>query len=72
MEVEEGKTTVTDFRVENEKLIATVDGGDREVDLDFGNIELFGVKDLDGDGSMEAVISKWCICRLSFCGILRC
>lgn len=59
VEVEEGKATVTDFRVENEKLIATVDGEDREVDLDSGNIELFGVKDLDGDGSMEAVISHF-------------
>lgn len=59
VEIEEGKAAVTDFRVEGEKLIATVDGEDREVDLDFGNIELFGVKDLDGDGSMEAVISHF-------------
>ena len=57
--VEEGQTVVTDFRVEGEKLIATIDGEDREVDLDFGNIKLFGVKDLDGDGSMEAVISHF-------------
>lgn len=59
VEIEEGKAAVTDFRVEGEKLIATVDGEDREVDLDFGNIELFGVKDLDGDGNMEAVISHF-------------
>lgn len=59
VEIEEGKAAVTDFRVEGEKLIATVDGEDREVDLDFGNIELFGVKDLDGDGSMETVISHF-------------
>lgn len=59
VEVEEGNAAVTDFRVEGEKLIATVDGEDREVDLDFGNIELFGVKDLDGDGNMEAVISHF-------------
>ena len=57
--VVEGQTVVTDFRVEGEKLIATIDGEDREVDLDFGNIKLFGVKDLDGDGSMEAVISHF-------------
>lgn len=57
--VEEGQAVVTDFRVEGEKLIATIDGEDREVDLDFGNIKLFGVKDLDGDGSMEAVISHF-------------
>lgn len=59
VEVEEGQAVVTDFRVEGEKLIATIDGEDREVDLDFGNIKLFGVKDLDGDGSMEAVISHF-------------
>lgn len=58
-ETEEAAATATAFRVDDEKLIATVDGEERTVDLDFGNINLIGVKDLDGDGSIEAVICRF-------------
>ena len=58
--VEEGQAVVTDFHiVEDMKLIATVDGEDREVKLECGFIKLYGVKDLDGDGSMEAVVCEY-------------
>lgn len=51
---------ISNYRVEDdEKLIATVDGEDREVDLDIGKTALFGVKDLDGDGNMEAIASHY-------------
>lgn len=60
--MEEGTTTkhISNYRVEDdENLIATVDGEDREVDLDIGKTILFGVKDLDGDGNMEAIASHY-------------
>lgn len=51
---------ISNYRVEDdEKLIATVDGEDREVGLDIGKTVLFGVKDLDGDGNMEAIASHY-------------
>ncbi|MGM9732527.1 MAG: hypothetical protein ACI3YT_00175, partial [Prevotella sp.] len=42
-----------------ETLIATIAGEDRELKLELGNTELYGYKDLDGDGSMEAVVSHF-------------
>ena len=60
VEKEENKIVVTDFRiVEDKKLIATVDGEDRGVKLECGFIKLYGVKDLDGDGSMDAVVCEY-------------
>lgn len=51
---------ISNYRVEDiENLIATVDGEDREVDLDIGRTALYGVKDLDGDGNMEAIVSHY-------------
>ena len=60
--MEEVTTTkhISNYRVEDiENLIATVDGEDREVDLDIGRTALYGVKDLDGDGNMEAIVSHY-------------
>lgn len=51
---------ISNYRVEDdENLIATVDGEDREVGLDIGKTVLFEVKDLDGDGNMEAIASHY-------------
>lgn len=56
MEAEEQQPTVTKYKVEGEKLKAWLGDEEQTVKLDFGNINLIEVKDLDGDGNMEAVI----------------
>ena len=55
----EGQSSVSEYRVDGETLIATIAGEDRELKLELGNTELYGYKDLDGDGSMEAVVSHF-------------
>lgn len=55
---EENAVFVTNYRMEDdENLIATIDGQDRIVDLNIGKTKLFEVGDLDGDGSVEAIVS---------------
>lgn len=57
---EEAKAAVSNYRVEDdENLIATIDGEDRDVNLQIGKTQLFEVRDLDGDGSMEAIVSHY-------------
>lgn len=58
-DVPEGQSSVSEYRVDGETLIATIAGEDRELKLELGNTELYGYKDLDGDGSMEAVVSHF-------------
>lgn len=53
---EEAEPVATEYKVEGEKLKAWLGDEERTVKLNFENINLIGVKDLDGDGSMEAVI----------------
>lgn len=56
----ETKSTVSNYRVENdENLIATIDGEDRNVDLQIGKTLLFEIGDIDNDGSMEAIVSHY-------------
>lgn len=59
VDVPEGQSSVSEYRVDGETLIATIAGEDRELKLELGNTELYGYKDLDGDGSMEAVVSHF-------------
>ena len=58
-DVPEGQSSVSEYRVDGETLIATIAGEDRELKLELGNTALYGYKDLDGDGSMEAVVSHF-------------
>lgn len=55
-ETEEQQPVATKYKVEGEKLKAWLGDEERTVKLNFENINLISVKDLDGDGSMEAVI----------------
>ena len=59
VDVPEGQSYVSEYRVDGETLIATIAGEDRELKLELGNTALYGYKDLDGDGSMEAVVSHF-------------